>query len=105
MRAGNLDRLISIERPVTSLNLYGTPIQTWELVASVRAQLMANAIDNREAEGPKTEATNTFRIYWRGGVSLDNRVVYDGHEYTIQHIAELGRRVGLDLKCRHVGPL
>jgi SPP1 family predicted phage head-tail adaptor len=105
MRAGNLDRVIQIQRPTTGLDLYGTPIETWTLVATVRAQKLENAIANREGErGDTTDNTITFRIYWIDGVTLENRITYEGQQFKIVSIKEIGRHVGLDLTCGRVGP-
>jgi SPP1 family predicted phage head-tail adaptor len=105
MRAGNLDRVILIERPTTGIDVYGTPIKTWAAVATVRAQLLQYDVDNREtARGDVTERTVTFRIRWLDGLTLDNRVSFEGAAFTIKKIKEIGRRVGLDVICERVGP-
>jgi SPP1 family predicted phage head-tail adaptor len=104
MQAGKLDRVIEIQRPTTGLDLYGTPTQTWAKVATMRAQLLQFSTDNREGQrGSTTDTTITFRMRWLDGVTLENRVVYDGSAFTIRQIKEIGRRVGLDLTCERVG--
>lgn len=105
MRAGNLDRVIAIQRRSTGLDLYGTPIDVWTTFATMRAQKLENAIDDREgARGDTTETVITFRIRWLDGVTLDNRVTYEGQPFKITRIKEIGRRVGLDIICERVGP-
>jgi SPP1 family predicted phage head-tail adaptor len=105
MRAGNLDRVIGIERRTTGLNLYGTVIDTWVLVATMRAQKLENATDNHEgARGDTTDTVITFRLRWLDGVTLENRVTYEGQPFKITRIKEIGRRVGLDIQCERVGP-
>ncbi len=75
MRAGNLDRVIQIQRRTTGLDLYGSVIDTWALVATMRAQKLENAVSNREgARGDTTDNVITFRMRWLDGVTLDNRV-------------------------------
>jgi len=106
MRAGNLDRVIEIQRiAMASLDLYGATAPTWTTMATMRAQLLQNATDDREgARGKTTDSVLTFRMRWLDGVTLENRVVYQGKPFTISRIVELGRRVGLDLICERVGP-
>jgi hypothetical protein len=38
------------------------------------------------------------------GLTLDNRVSYQGQAFVIRQIKEIGRRVGLDVVCERVGP-
>lgn len=105
MQAGKLDRVIEIQRPTTGLDLYGTPTETWATVATMRAQLLAFSTDDREGQrGSTTDTVITFRMRWLDGVTLENRVLYDGQAFKIVNKKELGRRVGLDLSCSRVGP-
>lgn len=104
MRAGNLDRIIEIQRRSTGLDLYGTVIDVWTTIATMRAQKLENAIVNHEgARGDTTDNVITFRMRWLDGVTLENRLTYEGHAFTIKRIRELGRRVGLDVMCERVG--
>lgn len=106
MQAGKLDSVIEIQRPTTTLDLYGTPTQGWAKVATMRAQLLAFSTDNREGQrGSTTDTTITFRTRWLDGVTLEDRVLYDGQQaFKIIQIKEIGRRVGLDLIVERVGP-
>jgi SPP1 family predicted phage head-tail adaptor len=104
MRAGSLDRLIEIQRRTTGLDLYGSVIDTWTTVATMRAQLLKNATDDREgARGHATDAVLTFRMYYFASLSLNDRLLYEGQQYEITGITEIGRRVGMDLTCERVG--
>lgn len=105
MRAGNLDRLIDIQRRTTGLDLYGTPIETWTTYATMRTQLLKNATDDREGErGHTTDAVLTFRMYYFASLSLNDRLLYEGQSYSVTGISEIGRRVGMDVTCERVGP-
>ncbi|WP_409241748.1 head-tail adaptor protein [Bradyrhizobium sp. CB1015] len=46
----------------------------------------------------------TFRTYYFATLSLNDRLLYEGHQYEITGITEVGRRVGMDLRCQRVGP-
>jgi SPP1 family predicted phage head-tail adaptor len=105
MRAGDLDRVIELQSGVTEIDYRGVAVDEWTTFATMRAQLLANATDDREgARGKTTDAVLTFRIRWLDGVSLEHRAVYQGDQFTISQIKEIGRRVGLDLTCERVGP-
>lgn len=105
MRAGNLDRVITIERRTTGLDLYGTVTDTWALVTTMRAQVIQFATDDREgSRGGTTDTTITFRTRWLDGVTLEHRVTYQYQAFKIGKIVEIGRRVGLDIMCERVGP-
>lgn len=105
MRAGNLDRVIEIQRRTTGLDLYGTPVDTWTQVETMRAQLIKNAADNQEGQrGDITNAFLNFRMRYLDDVTLENRVTYQGQQFEIISISEIGRRVGLEITCQRVGP-
>jgi SPP1 family predicted phage head-tail adaptor len=105
MRAGNLDRLVSIERCTVAVDAYGTAIDTWALFATMRAQVLQYSTDDREtAHGNSTDRSITFRMRWLDGLTLEHRVSYEGQPFKIKQIKEIGRRVGLDLICERVGP-
>jgi len=105
MRAGNLDRVIQIERESTALDLYGAPIRVWSGYATMRAQVLQFATDDTEStRGNTTDTKITFRMRWMDGLTLDNRVSYQGQAFVIRQIKEIGRRVGLDVVCERVGP-
>ncbi|MEY9185326.1 head-tail adaptor [Bradyrhizobium sp. USDA 326] len=105
MRAGNLDRIIEIQRRTTGLDLYGTPVETWSTFATMRAQLLKNATDDREGgRGHTTDAVLTFRMYYSAGFSLNDRLLYEGQQHEITGITEIGRRVGMEVTCQRVGP-
>ncbi|WP_314945908.1 phage head closure protein [Bradyrhizobium cosmicum] len=104
MRAGNLDRIIEIQRRTTGLDLHGTPVEAWTTFATMRAQLLKNATDDREdARGHTTDATRTFRMYYLASLSLNDRLLYEAQQYEIISIIEIGRRVGMDVTCEKAG--
>ena len=104
MRAGNLDRVIDIQQlTLASPDLYGAVVPTWTTLATMRAQLLQHATDDREAErGHTADVVRRFRTRWLDNVTLESRVAYDGQQYQITQIKELGRRRGLDLTVERV---
>lgn len=101
MRAGELDRKIVIERVTETQNAIGEPVASWATFATVWAAV--KPVRGREyfaAQGMQAEADSVFRIRWLDGVTPKMRISYDGAVYDIQHVAELGRRAGLELYAR-----
>jgi SPP1 family predicted phage head-tail adaptor len=106
MRAGNLDRVIQLQRiTMSSPDSYGARAPTWATFATLRAQKLSNAILDREgARGDTSDNTIAFRARWLAGVSLECRVVYEGQQFKIIALTEIDRNVGLDITCMRVGP-
>lgn len=103
MRSGKLDRLINIQSFSSTVDDYGTPAETWAPLATVRAQIIeASTEEYQRAYGEGGSTSIVFRIRWLAGVSVDDRVVYDGTPLNIRDIKEIGRRKGLELRCEEV---
>lgn len=100
MRAGKLDKTITIERSEIALNPYRNQITTWVPVANMRAQIVNAATEVFiRGQGATTETSIVFRMRWLDGVTTGNRITYDGAAYDIKELKELGRRRGLDIRC------
>jgi SPP1 family predicted phage head-tail adaptor len=100
MKAGKLDRVITIQRFTSTVDDYGTPVETWTDVATVRAQLLqASTEEYIRAAGATDQAVVIFRTRWLDGVMNADRVSFDGSTYNIKETKEIGRRVGLELRC------
>lgn len=105
MRAGKLDKTITIERPVISLGPYRETHTGWEPVATMRAQIINAATEEFiRGQGASAETSIVFRMRWLDGVTTEQRITYDGGAFDIKEIKELGRQRGMDLRCVRVGP-
>ena len=123
LRAGKLDRTITLERSGPSFDAPqaidanglpikgwevegdGTPSQVWRTLATVKAEMLEmGSTDYMRAQGASFEKLGIFRIRWIDGLTLADRVRYNGTHYRIEDINEIGRRVGLELRCKAVGP-
>jgi SPP1 family predicted phage head-tail adaptor len=101
IQAGKLDRRVTVQERTVVRDEAGGETVTWVARATVwasrrdysnvsaREQVLANQLT------PVSQVT--FRIRHRSDVELTDRLVHDGVAYDIQHIAEVGRREGLDL--------
>ena len=104
MRAGALDRRITIERPAEVQDAAGQPVPGWDLVAERWAQ--KRDVRGRErfaAEQTIGEETAVFVIRWLAGIDATMRVVHDGKVYDIQGLAEIGTRDGLEITATAQG--
>jgi SPP1 family predicted phage head-tail adaptor len=103
MRAGSLDRTITIEALTVAVDDAGTTAETWTTFATVRAQIIAASTDEffrGYGEGGNTVVA--FRTRYLEGVTTDHRVAYDGRSLNIREVKEIGRRRGLELRCEEV---
>lgn len=101
MRAGNLDRRITLQSLTLTQDSYGSTTETWADFATVWAE--ARPVLSRErfsAQHVAVEFDTVFRIRWLSGVLQTMRISYDGKYYDIQSIVELGRRAGLELQAK-----
>ena len=104
MRAGKLDKSITIERFASTIDDFGTETEAWATVATMRAQVIQSSTEEfLKAFGTTPERAIVFRIRHRDGLALADRVVYAGRAYDFKEIKELGRREGLELRCVAAG--
>lgn len=103
MRAGKLNRVIDIERAVVTVDTFGTPVETWKWVTSLRAQLVEEtAEETMRSHGSATETLLVFRTRFYD-LTLAERIVYGGRPYDLKKIKELGRRQGMELHAAAAG--
>lgn len=100
MQAGKLDRSIELQREVETVDDYGQKSSAWTTFATVRAKL-DTFISKEQAQdfGENTRALVMFTIRHVTGLTTGDRVLYEGTAFDIVHIAEIGRRRGLELRC------
>lgn len=104
LKAGKLDKQITIEREVETVAASGAVSTAWQVVATVRAELVQRSADEFLTGFGEAEAGNAvFRIRYLAGLATADRVICGGVVYGIEEIAEQGRRRALELHCVHVG--
>lgn len=100
MRAGKLDKTITIERRGEVVDDYGTVTEGWATLAGVRAQVIQQSTEEfLQSAGTTGQTAIVFRIRHRDGLTTADRVSYQGQVFDLKEIKELGRRDGLDLRC------
>lgn len=104
MRAGNLDRVITIERATETIDQNGTPQNAWALLATMRAERIESSTDEFiRGYGASPESVVIFRTRFLEGVTVADRVSYEGQALNIKQVKELGRRHGLELRLERPG--
>lgn len=104
MRSGSLDRTITIQSFTLVDDEYGNQTETWADMATVRAQLLQASTEEFQRNwGTSSEPTYVFRIRWRDGVKLTQRIIHDGVIRPIKEIKEIGRRKGLEIRTAGYG--
>jgi SPP1 family predicted phage head-tail adaptor len=107
MRAGPLDRLVSLQHLVLTRN--GTTGEEVESYAEYD-QVWAGKRDLRgreffAAQQVNADTTTIWQIRYRSDVVATDRLVADGISYSLAGPpSEIGRRDGLELQCTAVRP-
>lgn len=98
MKAGKLDRRVQIKVKTSSRDSYGAEILTYSVLATVWAEVVP--ISGREyfaAAQFVPEATLKIRMRFREDFDETALISYDGVDYNILYIAEIGRADGLEV--------
>jgi SPP1 family predicted phage head-tail adaptor len=100
MDASELDRRIDIlKRRVVQTGATGEQLEVFDVLTSTWARVVPlKGRDYFDAMQMHAEETITFVIRWRNNVDGFDRVGWQGRFFRIAHIAELGRREGLELQ-------
>lgn len=100
-RAGRLVREIQIEERARTVTAQGRVAEEWRKVAALRAEVIqlstAEFIRNM---GSENETVVTFFCRYRDGLKPGMRVIYKGQAFEIRNVAEIGRRLGMEIRCR-----
>lgn len=105
MRAGVLDRLVTLEAKTVARDTLGQPIETWAVVRKLHAQRVEGSRVAERFGANQTYATVTtiFRVGYFPAldtVTVDtHRLVYKGRLFNIHGAIELGRKNGVELLC------
>lgn len=99
LNIGNMDRRINIERLTKTRKPSGDTFETWAPVATVWAEvLQQTANEFFTGYGEAETGTVIFRVRFRPGIMTKDRVSFDGTDYDIKEIKEIGRRDALELR-------
>lgn len=99
MRAGKLDRTITIQRSTDTPDEFGTPAFTWTNLATLRAQVVQSSTEEFIENGAEEKTVVIFRTRFLPGVTAADRIHYLGSDFNIKELKEIGRREGLEIRC------
>lgn len=103
MRAGKLRHVLTIERATVAPDDYGTPIETWAALATLRAEKVSEtAAESIDATAGAREMVRlVFRTRAFGGVTLADRLNFRGKVYDLKEICggDFREGRGLELHC------
>lgn len=100
MRAGKLDRMITIERKSETVSDSGAVVAAWTATATVRAEIVtASANEFLTGFGEAESGNIVFRIRYLAGITTADRVSYAGKIHDLKDVTEIGRRRGLELRA------
>lgn len=95
-----LDRRVTIEQRTTSPSATGHPAETWTVLDTVwAAKEDLGGTEGYRSQQIAAVASTRFTIRWRGDVTPENRVRWDGRLYEIVQALEEGRQAWLQLLC------
>lgn len=99
MRIGRMDRRITLRHMVESPpDANRSSVQTYAQYDVVWAEKVeAGGREYYAAQQVQAEIATRFRIRYRSDVLATDRISFDGRDFNITHIQELGRREALML--------
>lgn len=103
IRPGKMRHTITLQRATLAPNAYGTEVETWANLATLRAELVeaAAADDPAGAAGTQGKVVRTFRTRVFGGVTVADRVIWQGRTLAITAVTggDFGDARALELQC------
>jgi SPP1 family predicted phage head-tail adaptor len=101
MKAGELDRRISIEDRFVTNSDSGEEIITWLPLITVWAKKVeAKGSERFAGQELFGAAVKTFHIRWSllsSTITTKHKLIHDGRTYDITDVREIGRREGLEI--------
>lgn len=99
INAGKMDRRITIDRQTETVKPSGDVSKVWTPIAVVWAEIIQqSATEFFTGFGEAETGSIIFRIRYMPGVTMADRVSYNGSAYGLKEIKELGRYEALELR-------
>ena len=104
IRAGSLDKVISVLVRTVAPDSYNQPIETWTTLATVHAEVInEGGGEFYAAQKLFAETSVVFRIRYLADVTPLNRISYNGRTLQILHVKDVGfRHAELQLLSKEV---
>lgn len=100
VRAGEMDRQVSIMRLTSSLNSNFEPIETYALFASIWCKVRHERADETyKNQSIKGLRMSKFITRYRSDILITDTLVHESQTYKIVGINEIGRREIMEIMC------
>lgn len=100
MRAGRLNRRITIQTPTEVQDDHGQPIPSWATFRTVWAEVKQQpGKESFDADQVVAETNTIFRIRYLTGLTRKMRISYNSDLYDIHSIAEIGFKEGHEIRA------
>lgn len=101
MKAGELDREVTLRRATVTKDEYNADVETWaDLVTVWGSKKDISDGERIAAAATGASITTRFRIRYSAdvaGVTPEDQLVCEGRTYNITGVKEVGRREGLEI--------
>ena len=99
IRSGNLDRQITITRLSEAVSASGGVSKSWTPLHIVRGEKVElSSADAPEAFGNADSGQVVFRVRYISDLTTNDRIIFEGQDYDLEGITELGRKHGQELR-------
>jgi len=96
----SLDRVITLQRRTETKDDLGVVSEAWAPIGTLRASLVQEEdTEDLKPSGLQADGSVTFRTRWLGGLTVRDRLLYDGAPHDILVLREIGRRRGLEIRA------
>lgn len=100
MRAGKLDRIITIERKTETVSDSGSVVAAWTEIATTHAEIVKASTDEfLTGFGDAERSTTVFRLRYRDGITTADRIRHESMSFDVKEIIEIGRRRALEIRA------
>lgn len=90
---GSMDRRITLKGYTSAADAYGQMVKTWATGSVVWAAVeVVSGTEGQDNQAELSRRRLKFTIRYKSGVDETYRIVYEGNDYDIISVAEIGRR-------------
>ncbi|HUS97119.1 MAG TPA: phage head closure protein [Hyphomicrobiaceae bacterium] len=98
-----MNRVVEIQQATEARDEFGEPIETWTTIRTLHAARKdVRGWERFRADQELAARTSTFTMRWFAGLTAKMRIQHDSTVWDIEGIAELGRRVALEVTATAV---
>lgn len=100
MDPGRMDRRIELQAETeTSDGMGGWIVETTTFATVWASVKQSGGREYLHADRIIDERRAVFTVHWRGDITTETTVLWDGDTWDVHEVREIGRRAGLELHC------